>query len=241
MPSWQRFTALAAVVVAVHAAGLWALHAYKLPTRLDNPAPALQTRAIEPPQLPQLEQPSPPVPASQTPPAEVNPNAVSAANTAAPLKPTAEPTAAATAPLLTDKPSTATASGSNTANPMASSVASVTANASNSPATAAAAGTSPAEQAVQLPSADADHADTQYRHPRPAISTRLGESGRVLVNVQVGLNGKPLQVLVVKSSGFDRLDDNAVKTVMRWRFRPGIQNGVPVVMWVELSVRYDPP
>jgi periplasmic protein TonB len=92
-----------------------------------------------------------------------------------------------------------------------------------------------------LPSVDADHADTQYRHPRPAISTRLGESGRVIVKVQVGLNGKALQVLVIKSSGFDRLDDNAVKTVMQWRFRPGIQNGLPEVMWVEQSVRYDPP
>jgi periplasmic protein TonB len=123
----------------------------------------------------------------------------------------------------------------------ASSVNPATASAANSPVIGAGVSNSASEQAVQLPSADADHVDTQYRHPRPAISTRLGESGRVIVNVQVGLNGKPLQVLVVKSSGFERLDDNAVKTVMRWRFRPGIRNGVPEVMWVEQSVRYDPP
>jgi periplasmic protein TonB len=91
---------------------------------------------------------------------------------------------------------------------------------------------------VQLPGVDVDHVDTQYRIPRPAISMRLGESGRVMVAIQVGLSGKPLQVQVVKSSGFDRLDDNAVKTVMRWRFRPGTRNGVPEVMWVTQPVDY---
>jgi periplasmic protein TonB len=248
MLSWQRFTALAAVVVAAHAAGLWALHAYKLPTSY-HAAPALQTRAIEPPQLlPQLQQPSPPVSTSQAPLAPVNPKAVSAANTAAPLKPATD---SATASLLAGKLPSAAPSApqppagnyapASNAPTAASSAAPVAANAANSSAMAAGTGNAAAEQAVQLPSVDADHVDTQYRHPRPTISTRLGESGRVLVNVQVGLNGKPLQVLVVKSSGFDRLDDNAIKTVMQWKFRPGIKNGVPEVMWVEQSVRYDPP
>jgi periplasmic protein TonB len=250
MPSWQRFTALAAVVVAAHAAGLWALNAYKLPTRYDT-APALQTRAIEALQLPQLQQPSPPVSTSQIPLAPVNSKAVAAANTAAPPKPAVESTPAATAPLLAGKLPSAAPSAPQpragnyvpapNAPTAALSTAPVAASAANSPAMAAGAGNAVAEQAVQLPSVDADHVDTQYRHLRPAISTRLGESGRVLVNVQVGLNGKPLQVLVVKSSGFDRLDDNAIKTVMQWKFRPGIKNGVPEVMWVEQSVRYDPP
>jgi periplasmic protein TonB len=251
MPAWQRFTALATVVVAVHAAGLWALNAYKLPTSLDNQAPALQTRAIEPLQLPQLQQPLPPVSTSQTPLAPVNPKAAAAANTTAPLKPAVESTPAATAPLLAGKlprvapsapqPPTGNYASASNAPTAASSAAPVAASAANSPAVAAGASVSTSEQVMQLPSIDADHIDTQYRHPKPAISERLGESGRVLVNVQVGLNGKPLQVLVVKSSGFERLDDNAIKTVMQWKFRPGIKNGVPEVMWVEQSVRYDPP
>jgi periplasmic protein TonB len=252
MPSRQRFTVLAAFVVIVHAAGLWVLHAYKLPTSWDNSAPALQMRAIQPLQLPRSQQPlPPPVATSQAPLAPVNPKAVLAANTAAPLKPATEPTPVATAPLLAGKlPSTAPpvrppSAGNYAPTPIAPAAASSTASeavsAASSPAVATGAGNSVTEQTVQLPSVDADHADTQYRHPRPAISTRLGESGRVIVKVQVGLNGKALQVLVIKSSGFDRLDDNAVKTVMQWRFRPGIQNGLPEVMWVEQSVRYDPP
>jgi periplasmic protein TonB len=251
MPSWQRFTALATVVVTVHAAGLWALNAYKLPTSLDNQAPALQTRAIEPLQLPQLQQPSPPVSTSKAPLAPVNPKPVVAAGTAAPLKPAAEP--AATAPLLVGKlpsaapsapkPPTGNYAPAPNAATTTSSAAPVAASAVNSATTVAAAGkgVSASEQVVQLPSVDADHVDTQYRHLRPAISTRLGESGRVIVSVLVGLNGKPLQVLVVKSSGFDRLDDNAVKTVMRWRFRPGTQNGVPTVMSVTQPVDYELP
>jgi periplasmic protein TonB len=246
MLSWQRFTVLATVVVAAHAAGLWALNAYKLPTSYDT-APALQTRAIEPPQLSQLQQPSLPVSTSQTPLAPVNPKAVAAANTVAPPKPAVESTPAANAPLLAGKlPSAAPSApqppaGNYAPASNAPSAAPVAANAANSSAMAAGTGNAVAEQAVQLPSVDADHVDTQYRHLRPAISTRLGESGRVIVSVLVGLNGKPLQVQVVKSSGFDRLDDNAVKTVMRWRFRPGTQNGAPTVMSVTQPVDYELP
>jgi periplasmic protein TonB len=89
-----------------------------------------------------------------------------------------------------------------------------------------------------LPSTDADHADTQYRIALPAISTRLGEYGRVLVRVQVGTDGRALQVQLLKSSGYARLDDNALATVARWRFKPGSVNGVPTVGWVEQPVNY---
>ncbi len=70
---------------------------------------------------------------------------------------------------------------------------------------------------------------------------RLGEAGRVMVRVQVGVDGKALQVLLLKSSGYTRLDDNALATVARWRFKPGLRGGVPEVMWVEQSVNYDAP
>jgi periplasmic protein TonB len=253
MSIWQRFTALATAVVALHAAGLWALNGYKLPTNY-APAPALLTRAIEPPQLPQLQQPSPLVPTSPAPTALPNPKAVAAANKATPLKPAAEPAPAATAPPLASKPPSAAPTaalapaGNYAPVPSAAmaapsatpSTAPAAASAARSPTTVAAAGpgVSASEAAVQLPGVDVDHVDTQYRIPRPAISMRLGESGRVMVAIQVGLSGKPLQVQVVKSSGFDRLDDNAVKTVMRWRFRPGTRNGVPEVMWVSQPVDY---
>jgi len=34
-----------------------------------------------------------------------------------------------------------------------------------------------------------------------------------------------------QSSGFERLDPAAIKTVARWRFVPGTKNGVPEAMW----------
>jgi TonB family protein len=74
---------------------------------------------------------------------------------------------------------------------------------------------------------DADHADTQYRHPYPAFSKKLAEEGQVLLRVVVDGQGKPTGATIAQSSGYARLDDAGLQTVMRWRFKPATVNGVP--------------
>lgn len=52
----------------------------------------------------------------------------------------------------------------------------------------------------------------------PQLSRRLGEEGQVLVRVQVSADGKVLSVELKQSSGFERLDEAALKAVAKYRF-----------------------
>jgi periplasmic protein TonB len=239
----RKFTAITLGVVALHGAALWAVHSYRAPVASVDKTDALVTRTvepvIEPPKVIQAAPPPVPVPAVKPP---LNPSPKPA--------PPAKATPAATTPLPvalnnpTPAPNASTGSAAPAAAtpPAPAAVAADTAaqTASAAPPTAApAAAKAPAQPAVTLqPSTDADHADTQYRIALPAISARLGEYGRVLVRVQVGTDGRALQVQLLKSSGYARLDDNALATVARWRFKPGSVNGVPTVGWVEQPVNY---
>jgi len=82
---------------------------------------------------------------------------------------------------------------------------------------------------VQLPSTDADYAQS-CKPNYPAMSRRLGEQGKAVINVVVGADGLPRQVSVKQSSGYERLDEAAREATMRCRFLPGKVNGVPQTM-----------
>ena len=43
-------------------------------------------------------------------------------------------------------------------------------------------------------------------------------------------DGLPQRADIAKSSGYDRLDQAAISSVMRWKFVPGKRNGVPTAM-----------
>jgi protein TonB len=40
------------------------------------------------------------------------------------------------------------------------------------------------------------------------------------------------------SSGFSRLDQTAVQTVLTWRYVPGTRNGVPEAMWFNIPIQF---
>ncbi|MFS2205932.1 energy transducer TonB [Variovorax sp. Varisp36] len=95
----------------------------------------------------------------------------------------------------------------------------------------------PAPPAVQMPSSNADY----LQNPKatyPAMSKRLGEQGKVIVRVLVGVDGLPKSAEVKKSSGFDRLDEAAVEYIMKCRFVPGKINGVVQAMSYDAPVNY---
>jgi protein TonB len=73
----------------------------------------------------------------------------------------------------------------------------------------------------------------------PATSKRFGESGQVNVRVLVDADGKPREMLVLKSSGFQRLDDSALATVRATRFKPYAENGVPQPFWVVMPLVFE--
>ena len=74
--------------------------------------------------------------------------------------------------------------------------------------------------------------------PYPRMARQLGEEGTSLLRVEVGPDGRPLQVKLQTSSGYRRLDDTAVSTVEQWRFVPATRNGKPVTAWVLVPIRF---
>jgi len=89
-----------------------------------------------------------------------------------------------------------------------------------------------------VPKPDPKHPPSKPEYP--AASRREGEAGTVQLEVYVLETGKVGDVRVKKSSGFERLDDAAVKEAKRsWRFIPGTENGKPVAMWRTFAVTFD--
>ena len=73
----------------------------------------------------------------------------------------------------------------------------------------------------------------------PPASRRAGEAGTVQLRCFVNETGRCSEVSVVKSSGFDKLDEAAVKEVQRnWKFVPGKEDGKPVAAWHTFAVTF---
>ena len=107
------------------------------------------------------------------------------------------------------------------------------------PATATTASTSRAQTmpALTLPSSEAQG----LNNPKPLypkLSRRLNEQGQVVIRVYVGADGSAQQGEIKTSSGYDRLDQEALRTVLRWRFVPGQRLGTPEAMWFNVPVNF---
>ncbi|KAG0189030.1 hypothetical protein DFQ28_003975 [Apophysomyces sp. BC1034] len=71
--------------------------------------------------------------------------------------------------------------------------------------------------------------DCQIVRPAyPALSRRREETGTVVVNLVVGLDGKVERATVKKSSGYDRLDNAARNAALASTCRPYLENGQPI-------------
>ncbi len=62
----------------------------------------------------------------------------------------------------------------------------------------------------------------------PAQSMHMNEQGRVVLRVELGVNGRVSSAVVKNSSGFSRLDAAAVKAVKTWLCKPAMRGGVAV-------------
>jgi protein TonB len=75
----------------------------------------------------------------------------------------------------------------------------------------------------------------------PRESQRKREYGTVLVRVLVDSSGRPAQLQVERTSGYERLDEAALRCVEKFRFRPYEVNGVARPAQVLIPVGFDPP
>ncbi len=104
-------------------------------------------------------------------------------------------------------------------------------------ATPAQSGQSKGAPAFSLPSSEA-HGLNNPKPAYPRLSRRLNEQGQVVIRVFVAADGSPQQGEIKTSSGFDRLDQEALRTVMHWRFVPGQRFGTPEAMWFNVPVNF---
>lgn len=73
----------------------------------------------------------------------------------------------------------------------------------------------------------------------PLQSKRLRESGQVTLRVLIEPNGRPSRIEVHSSSGFRRLDDAAIAAMRAARFKPYMENGQALAVWVQTPIRFD--
>lgn len=65
----------------------------------------------------------------------------------------------------------------------------------------------------------------------PSISRRLQEEGIVVLELLILPNGTVGEVRIKTSSGFDRLDQTAMKAVKRWRYLPAKRGDKAIPYW----------
>jgi protein TonB len=73
----------------------------------------------------------------------------------------------------------------------------------------------------------------------PLQSRQLGEQGSVILQVLVGTDGGVLDTKLVQSSGYDRLDQAALREIKSvYRFVPGTVDGKPQPMWYTIKYNW---
>lgn len=82
--------------------------------------------------------------------------------------------------------------------------------------------------------------DADYlKNPAPAyppLSRRMGEEGKVILRVSVDAQGSAENVEIKTSSGSQRLDESALKTVRHWKFIPAKRGETTVQSWVLVPI-----
>jgi periplasmic protein TonB len=75
----------------------------------------------------------------------------------------------------------------------------------------------------------------------PPASERLGESGRVVVAMLIGLDGRVKDSKIETSSSFPRLDKAAQEALSLCKFEPGTVDGKPIETWGKLAYVFKNP
>ncbi|WP_334119716.1 energy transducer TonB [Limnobacter sp.] len=104
----------------------------------------------------------------------------------------------------------------------------------------------PAQQATPAPEAPApvtpprtDAAHLNNPAPQyPALSRRLGEQGRVMLDVYILPDGSVGEIKLNKSSGFPRLDNAALQAVKNWKYVPAKRGNKPIAFWYVQPVSF---
>ncbi len=217
--SWNplsRNASIAAAVVAFHVALIWTLQSGLLLRAAELVVPASVIAVF-------VELPTPVV--EPTPPKTTTP----------PLPATAKKPVAKPAKATPKQPNQPLAVPDTTPSPQAPAGVVAPAEPFNRTQEVEPAAAAPAP--VQQPSSDAAYLRNPSP-PYPPLSKRLNEQGKVVIRVLIGVDGSAKKGEIGKSSGFDRLDQTALSTVLKWRYVPGQRGGTPEEMWFNVPINF---
>lgn len=79
---------------------------------------------------------------------------------------------------------------------------------------------------------------SQVPPPYPYLARRRGIEGAVTVRFLVDRRGRVQRLTVVRAEPAGVFEETVLRTVPRWRFQPGLQDGRPVESWVETTIRF---
>jgi protein TonB len=215
-PGLSRNAVIILSVVLFHAVALWALQTGLLRRAAEIVIPAQVLAEFITPPAPEAKEPPPPVP----PPPKPVPR---------------QPVVRQQAPRPVAKPDPLPAP--NAPMGVAEAVPAPVTEAPPTPAAPPAPPSPPAPPRIELPSSNAGYLNNP-KPTYPAISRRLGEQGKVVLRVFIDAEGNPQQIEIRQSSGYERLDQQALDAVRRWRFVPGKRNGVPEAMWNIVPINF---
>ena len=204
----SRNVRIVVIVILLHAGGLWALQAGLLRRVIEVFVPAQVIVEMQDPVETPRSPPPTPVKAQVTPVRQPVPLALA--------KPAPEPSPIAPAPVE---------------------AAATPAVAEKAVAVAPTTSVAPPAPKVELPSSDADYLNNP-KPPYPPISKRMGEQGDVVIRTLIGTDGTAKEASIFKSSGFDRLDQTALATALKWRYVPGKRADVAEAMWFHVPLSF---
>ncbi|WP_461481288.1 energy transducer TonB [Porticoccus sp.] len=90
----------------------------------------------------------------------------------------------------------------------------------------------------QVPTMDQPRYRRAFPPKYPRLAKRRGQQGTVMVKARVGIEGEVEVVELLESSGYEVLDNCALKTVRQWQFYPYQVNQKRTVAWVEVPVEF---
>ncbi len=77
------------------------------------------------------------------------------------------------------------------------------------------------------------------RPPYPRRAREQGWHGRVIVRLEISRDGTVESSAIHKSSGYEILDDGAVKAATQWTFEPAKNGAFPVPTTVNIPIQFD--
>jgi len=72
----------------------------------------------------------------------------------------------------------------------------------------------------------------------PSKSLKRASGERIVLKLLIGDNGRIVRVLVEQGTRFKDLEAAAVSAVLRWKYEPAKENGVPVEAWTKAEFTF---